>query len=147
MRNDLDTVASPKEVIGIGLQELEGTIAARGGNRKKGYELFRKAADREAAMLYTEPPSYPRPVAEGWANVALATGDFATAEKAYREALGREPGSGRAFFGLAASLDGLGRTSEAQATRNRAAKAWSHADANLPQMEKLRTSTAAPAQQ
>src|SRR5438093_5753655 len=114
MRNDLDTVASPKEVIGIGLQELEGTIAARGGDRKKGYELFRKAADREAAMLYTEPPSYPRPVAEGFANVALAIGDYATAEAEYRETLTREPGSGRAYFGLAAALEGLGKAAEAQ---------------------------------
>src|SRR5262249_58899460 len=114
--------------------------------KKKASELYRKAADREAAMLYTEPPSYPRPVAEGWANVALATGDFATAEKAYREALGREPGSGRAYFGLAASLDGLGKTADAQQARTKAAKAWIHADQNLPQMEKLKTSTAAPAQ-
>ena len=97
-------------------------------------------------MLYTEPPSYPRPVAEGWANVALAVGDFATAEKAYRETLKREPGSGRAYFGLAASLEGLGRSTDAQDARSRAAKAWAHADANLPQVQKLRTATAAPQQ-
>jgi tetratricopeptide (TPR) repeat protein len=146
MQKDLAAVTSSKEPIAIGVQELEATIAARGGDRKKGYELYRKAADREAAMLYTEPPSYPRPVVEGWANVALAVGDAATAEKTYREALKREPGSGRAYFGLAASLEGLGRSAEAQDARSRAAKAWAHADANLPQVQKLRTSTAAPAQ-
>jgi tetratricopeptide (TPR) repeat protein len=142
MHKDLEGVTSSKEPIGIGAQELEATIAARGGDRKKGYELFRKAADREAAMLYTEPPSYPRPVAEGWANVALALGDFATAEKAYRETLGREPGSGRAYFGLAASLDGLGKTADAREARGHAAKAWANADADLPQVQRLRTSTA-----
>src|SRR5207249_6325333 len=105
MHKDLEAVTSAKEPIGIGVQEFEAAIAARGGDRKKGYELFRKAADRETAMLYTEPPSYPRPVAEGLGNVALALGDFATAEHAYRETLAREPGSGRAFFGLAAALD------------------------------------------
>ena len=146
MHKDLSGVTSAKEPIAIAAQELEATIAARGGDRKKGYELYRKAADREAAMLYTEPPAYPRPVVEGWGNVALALGDHATAEKAYREALAREPGSGRAYFGLAASLDGLGRTIEAQEARTHAAKAWAQADANLPQMRKLRTSTAAPAQ-
>src|SRR5262249_6556548 len=117
MQKDLAGVTSAKEPIAIAAQELEATIAARGGDRKKAYELYRKAADREAAMLYTEPPSYPRPVVEGWANVALATGDFATAEKAFHEALAREPGSGRAYFGLAASLDGLGRTTDAQDAR------------------------------
>ena len=69
------------------------------------------------------------------------------AEAAYREALEREPGSGRAFFGLAASLDGQGKSTEARTARERAAKAWANADANLPQMQKLRTSTAAVAQQ
>ena len=147
MQKDLSAVTSAREPIAIAAQELEATIAARAGDRKKAYELYRKAADREAAMLYTEPPAYPRPVVEGWGNVALATGDFTTAEKAYREALAREPGSGRAYFGLAASLDGLGRTTDAQDARAKAAKAWAHADPNLPQMEKLRTSTAAPAQQ
>ncbi len=147
LHKDLDAVTAAKEPIGIAAQELEATIAARGGDRKKAYELYRKAADREANIMYTEPPSYPRPVVEAWANVALALGDYATAEKAYREALGREPGSGRAFFGLAASLDGLGKTTEASEARSRAAKAWANADANLPQVQKLRTSTAAVAQQ
>ena len=146
MHKDLDAVTSAKEPIGIAAQELEATIAAREGDRKKAYELYRKAADREANILYTEPPAYPRPVVEGWANVALALGDFATAEKAYREALGREPGSGRAFFGLAASLEGQGKKTEAQTARERAAKAWANADASLPQVQKLRTSTAAVAQ-
>jgi tetratricopeptide (TPR) repeat protein len=146
MRRDLDAVTSAKEPIGIAAQELEAAIAARAGDQKKAYELYRKAADREANMLYTEPPAYPRPVVEGWANVALALGDYAIAEKAYREALEREPGSGRAFFGLAASLEGQGKNAEAQEAKGRAAKAWANADANLPQVQKLRTSTAAVAQ-
>jgi len=147
MQKDLDAVTSAKEPIGIALQELEATIAARAGDKKKAYELYRKAADREAAMLYTEPPAYPRPVVEALGNVALSLHDYATAEKAYREALAREPGSGRAYFGLAAALDGEGNSTEATAARTRAAKAWANADANLPQVQKLRTSTAAVAQQ
>ena len=147
MHTDLDAVTSSKEPIGIAAQELEATIAARAGDRKKANELYGKAAEREAHIMYTEPPSYPRPVVEGWANVALALGDYATAEKGYREALVREPGSGRAFFGLAASLDGQGKHAEAQEAKSRAAKAWANADANLPQVRKLRTSTAAVAGQ
>lgn len=147
MQKNLDAVTSAKEPISVAALELEATIAARAGDRKKAYELYRKAAAREANILYTEPPAYPRPVVEGWANVALALGDYATAEKEYREALAREPGSGRAFFGLSASLEGLGKTTEAREARSRAAKAWANADANLPQVQKLRTSTAAVAQQ
>jgi tetratricopeptide (TPR) repeat protein len=146
MQKDLDAVTSAKEPIGIALQELEATIAARGGDKKKAYELYRKAADREAAMLYTEPPAYPRPVVEGLGNVAMALGDYAAAEKAYRETLAREPGSGRAYFGLAAALDGLGKSTDARDARNRAAKAWANADASLPQVQALKHSTAAPQQ-
>jgi tetratricopeptide (TPR) repeat protein len=143
LQKDLDAVTSAKEPIGIALQELEATIAARAGDRKKAYELYRKAAAREAAMLYTEPPAYPRPVVEGLGNVALALRDYATAETAYRETLEREPGSGRAYFGLAAALDGLGRATDAREARGRAAKAWANADSSLPQVQVLRTSTAA----
>jgi tetratricopeptide (TPR) repeat protein len=142
VQKDLEAVTSAKEPISIAAQELEATIAARGGDTKKGYELYRKAADREAALLYTEPPAYPRPVVEGWANVAFAAGDYAAAEREYRETLAREPGSGRAYFGLAASLDGLGRPAEARDARSLAAKAWANADADLPQVQKLRMSTA-----
>jgi tetratricopeptide (TPR) repeat protein len=146
LQKDLDAVTSAKEPIGIALQELEATIAARAGDRKKAYELYRKAAEREAAMMYTEPPAYPRPVVEGLGNIALALGDYAAAEKAFRETLEREPGSGRAYFGLAASLEGLGKTADAREARGRAAKAWANADAGLPQVQALKSSTAAPQQ-
>jgi tetratricopeptide (TPR) repeat protein len=146
MRKDVDAVTSSKEPFGIALQELEATIAARAGDRKKAYELYKKAAGREAAMLYTEPPAYPRPVVEGLGNVAMVIGDYAAAEKAYREALEREPGSGRAYFGIAAALDRQGKTADASAFRARGAKAWANADANLPQLQGVKTATAAPQQ-
>jgi tetratricopeptide (TPR) repeat protein len=124
----------------VGALELEATIAARAGDRAKGYELFRKAADTEAALIYTEPPSYPRPVVEGWGNVALAFGDYDRAERAFREALAREPGSGRAFFGAAQALDGLGRAADAREMRQRAERAWNKAD---PDLRRVTSSAAA----
>jgi len=142
LQTEIAAATATKEPLAIAGLELEANIAARSGNSKKAYELYRKAADREAAILYTEPPSYPRPVVEGWANTALVLGDFATAEREYRESLTREPGSGRAFFGLAAALEGLGRTADAREARERAGKAWAKADADLPQMQALRATTA-----
>jgi tetratricopeptide (TPR) repeat protein len=142
MDKDSDAVTATREPIRIAVLELEATVAARGGDRHKGYDLFRKAAAREAKMIYTEPPSYPRPVVEGFANVALALGDHLTAEHEYREALAREPGSGRALFGLAAALDGLGRSADARDAREKAVKAWAAADPDLPQVQAARASTA-----
>jgi tetratricopeptide (TPR) repeat protein len=142
VERDLEAGTATREPITIAAMELQASIAARGGDRKKAYELFRKAADRETAMMYTEPPSYPRPVVEGLATVALALGDFATAEREYRNALVREPGSGRAYFGLTAALDGLGQATDAREARARAAKAWANADPDLPQIQSLRLSSA-----
>jgi tetratricopeptide (TPR) repeat protein len=144
----LKAVSATSEPLQIAAMELEATLAARGGDRAAGYALFRKAADKEAALIYTEPPSYPRPVVEGWANVALALGDAATAETAYAEAFAREPGSGRASFGRAAALDLLGKPDDARRARELAAKAWQRADRDLPQMKQLApAATAASIQQ
>jgi hypothetical protein len=120
--------------LGIAEIELEATIAAYSSDRKKAYELFRKAADTEAALIYTEPPSYPRPVVEGMANTALALGDATIAEAGYREALAREPGSGRAYFGLSAALKAQGRTIDSRLARERGVMAWDKADTDLPQL-------------
>jgi tetratricopeptide (TPR) repeat protein len=140
MRGYLKSITASKRALAVADLELEGTILARAGDRKKGYGLFRKAADMEAALIYTEPPAYPRPVVEGLAETALALSDFGTAEKAFRQALEREPGSGRAFFGLAASLRGQNNSSGAAAMTARALQAWNKADADLPQ---VRAATAA----
>jgi tetratricopeptide (TPR) repeat protein len=129
------------EPLKIAALELEATIAARNGKRKQANQLFARAAEREARLIYTEPPSYPRPVVEGWANTALATRDFATAERQYRETLAREPGSGRAFFGLAAALQRQGKAAESRDARERGEKAWAKADPDLPQLQTARVNT------
>jgi tetratricopeptide (TPR) repeat protein len=134
LQEHVKKATASKRPLAIAEMELDATIAARDGETRKAWELFRKAADWEAALLYTEPPSYPRPVVEGLAATAMAIGDFATAEKAYREALEREPGSGRAYFGMAAALKAQNKTADAQAMTTKAMKAWDKADADLPQL-------------
>jgi tetratricopeptide (TPR) repeat protein len=143
LREHLKAVTASKRPLEIAETELAATIAARTGDRKKGYELFRKAADMEAALIYTEPPSYPRPVVEGFGSTALALGDFAVAEKAYREALSREPGSGRAFLAIAAALRAQNKSADAQQMQTRGLKAWAKADADLPQLRRAASTSGA----
>jgi hypothetical protein len=59
------------------------------------------------------------------------------AEQAYREALSREPGSGRAYFGAAAASRGLDKTADAEALAAKGLQAWDKADADLPQIRAL----------
>jgi len=145
MQDQVKAATASKRPLEIAELELAGTITARAGDTRKGWETFRKAADMEAALLYTEPPSYPRPVVEGWANTALAVGDYKTAEAAYREALTREPGHGRDYFGLAAALKAQKKNAEAEQMTAKAMRAWDKADQDLPQMR--RTSNTAGVQQ
>ena len=142
MREELKNVSATVRPLTVAELELDATLEARGGNRKKGYDLFRKAADMEAALIYTEPPSYPRPAVEGWATTAMALGDHEVAERAYREALTREPGSGRAYFGLATTLRALKKTADADAMDAKGRQAWDKADPDLPQLHRTAGSSA-----
>jgi hypothetical protein len=142
MREQLKKVTATVRSLTVAELELDATIEARSGNRKKGFEMFHTAADMEAALIYTEPPSYPRPVVEGWATTATALGDYGVAEQAYRTALTREPGSGRAYFGIAAALRAQNRLAEAQAMEAKGRQAWDKADADLPQLRPATSSAA-----
>lgn len=112
------------EPLRIAALELEATIEARAGKRTASKRRFDEAVLREASMLYTEPPAYPRPVAEGWGHVALDTGDYKTADKAYLQALTIEPGSGRAYLGRARALGALGQAAKSEEMLQRARKVW-----------------------
>lgn len=138
----LKTVAASRRPLDIAHRELAAAIASFKGEHKRANQLYRQAADDEAAILYTEPPTYPRPVVEGWGHAALAAGDFKSAEAAYRESLVREPGSGRALFGLASALRAQSRVAEAEQILTQARKAWDRADAALPQMKDARATAA-----
>ena len=136
MKGHVKASTGTRRSLAIAELELQATIAARSGDKAQGYALFRQAADMEAALLYTEPPSYPRPVVEGLGNTAAALGDHEVAEKAFREALVREPGSGRAYFALAAVLRAMNRPDEAKRMAEAASHAWDKADEDLPQLRK-----------
>ena len=137
LKTHVQAATAVKRPLAIAELELEATITARAGDKTKGFEMFWKAAEMEAALLYTEPPSYPRPVVEGLGNTAVAVGDLAVAEKAYRGALEREPGSGRAYFALATVLTRTNRADEANKMAAAAARAWDKADRDLPQLRTL----------
>lgn len=134
MKTHVAEAAATKRPLAIAGMELDAAISARAGDRMRGYAMYRTAAGMESALLYTEPPSYPRPVAEGFGATAAALGDHRIAEEAYRDALVREPGSGRAYFGLASALQAQHRAAEAQEMASAARKAWDKADPDLPQL-------------
>lgn len=150
LRRAVSDATATTQPLQIAVTELEATLAARaGGDRQAAYTLFRQAADREARLTYTEPPAYPRPVAEGWAVVAMSLGDHTVADEAWREALLREPASGRAYFGRAAALEAAGQRDDAREALTQGERAWVRADRDLPQWRQVKSggSAVSPAAQ
>jgi tetratricopeptide (TPR) repeat protein len=85
--------------------ELDAHIAAATGRNKRALNVFKKASDKERAMVYSEPPYYPRPVAIPMGNLALKLKMREKAEEAFRIALEQYPANVRAESGLRAASE------------------------------------------
>src|SRR5260370_17978859 len=88
----------------VARQELGGQIAFASKKIDKSLQTLQAAVRAERALRYTEPPSYPRPVAEALGRMALENGKLPIAEDAFRQALEQYPESRRAVTGLAETL-------------------------------------------
>jgi tetratricopeptide (TPR) repeat protein len=121
----------PKTVLQIADHALQGEIAARRGEHDAAIGHFRAAAELEDGLAYTEPPYWHWPVRHALGATLLEAGRAGEAEAAYREDLERFPENGWSLFGLAAALEGQGKTEEAEAVRERLRVVWSGSDVTL----------------
>lgn len=110
---------------------LAAEVAHSRGDRKRAIEMLRTAAATEATVNYAEPPDWDLPIREWLGRALLRDGQYAEAEKTYREELKRNPRSGRALFGLAEALDKQGKSSSAELVRREFAQTWANADTKL----------------
>jgi tetratricopeptide (TPR) repeat protein len=104
----------PPQQLQVAQSELEAYIEATTGNMNRGLIGLDRSAVAESRLPYADPTVYPRPVLELLGKTALKSGDFRTAESAYRRALESEPGNGRALWGLAKVSEGLGKREESE---------------------------------
>ncbi len=84
----------------VARQELDGHIAFAAGKIDQSFRTLQAAVRAERALMYTEPPSYPRPVAEALGRKALEKGKSEIAEDAFRQELEQYPEAQRALSGL-----------------------------------------------
>jgi len=84
----------------VAREELDGHLAVAAGHTKDALKKLAHASRQEREMTYSEPPRYPRPVAEAMGQIALRAGMLEQAEAAFREALDQYPASARAQAGL-----------------------------------------------
>ena len=81
----------PPELL-VARQELAAHLELAGGNPARALKLFETASKAERRLTYTEPPYYPRPVAEVTGRVAGKLNKPKQAARAFRIALEQYPG-------------------------------------------------------
>jgi|SRR5271157_1580766 len=95
-------IPPPKETLGIGdalggrnlqvaRQELAGHIDIAAEQVARGLKQLEAASKAERRLTYTEPPYYPRPVAEAMGHAALRNRQPSFADRAFRIALQQCP--------------------------------------------------------
>ena len=93
----------------VARQELAGHLAVADGRGGRALKLFEIASKSERRLTYTEPPYYPRPVAEVLGRAALKMNRPTVAERAFRTALQQYPADSHAIKGLHSALEQTGR--------------------------------------
>lgn len=121
--------------LGVAPIELKARLAAYENKADDAIKLLRDALEEELKLGYSEPSLYPQPMEEVAGKVCLELKRWKEAEEFFRAALERDPGSGRAYFGLMQAQQNSGKQTEARETYTKFIKAWKQADEDLPEMK------------
>ena len=83
----------------VARQEMAGHIDVAANQVGRGLRALEAASKAERKLTYTEPPYYPRPVAEALGHAALRHGQTVLADKAFKTALEQYPNDSHAKIG------------------------------------------------
>lgn len=125
---DLNATAA---ILGVAVKVAEGELAAARGDLEGAIAALEEGVDREAELVYDEPPPWHLPVRHVLGAVLLEADRPEEAEAVYRRALKRFPENGWALHGLTEALERQGRDGEAAEVRRRLEEAWRTADVEL----------------
>jgi tetratricopeptide (TPR) repeat protein len=118
--------------------ELRAGILAATDKLEDAKRLYATAQAEEKRLGYREPPMNIRPAGEVEAATLLRAGDYAGAEAAYGRALSERPNSGFGLYGLARVKELEGDAAAARSAYAAFLKAWTNADATLPEVAHAR---------
>jgi tetratricopeptide (TPR) repeat protein len=142
---ELDSLRNKKEVdelviwginsagllLKVAYEVLAGEIAARNKDYGLAIQHLKKGVELEGTLRYDEPPTWFYPVRQNLGAVLIEAGEFAQAEKVYREDLEEIPENGWALYGLYQALSFQNKFKEAEEVKKRFEEAWKHADIEL----------------
>ena len=92
---------SPKAIANVAAAILDGRIAEAKGDRATAVRAYQRAVEAQDALDYDEPPDWFYPARETLGAALIRDGQYAEAEKVFREDLKRNPHNPRSLFGLA----------------------------------------------
>jgi tetratricopeptide (TPR) repeat protein len=87
--------AEPAE-LQVAREELKGHLEAADGHLDQALKTLEAASTAERKLVYSEPPQYPRPVAEALGSLAMRYHKPAVADKAFAIALDQYPNDAHA---------------------------------------------------
>jgi hypothetical protein len=87
--------ANPEE-LEVARLEMQAQLEVADGQTDRALKQFAQASKAERRLTYTEPPYYPRPVAEPWGRAALRANKQAEADRAFAIALVQYPNDAHA---------------------------------------------------
>ena len=118
-------------MIAVAIASVDGEIARKSGDLPGAIAHFRKAADAQHALPYTEPAYWHRPVSHLLGAALLEARQYAEAEVVYRTSLKIYRDDGWALMGLSKALEAQGKRDEAAQVSARFTEAWRRADTKI----------------
>ena len=110
---------------------LTAKIAEAEDDRSKAIEYLKKAVNKEDLVNYDEPPDWYPSVRLSLGSELFLNGEYAEAEKVFRDELKKYPHNGRGLFGLMESLKAQGKNEEAKIVSDEFNAVWKNADVLL----------------
>jgi tetratricopeptide (TPR) repeat protein len=115
-------------VLSIGIAEAKGVLAAAQKDYAQAIQDLTKAVAIQDSLTYIEPPAWYQSPRLILGEVFQSAGQYAEAERMYREDLQEFPKNGWALFGLYKSLKSQERLAEADKVLGEYKIAWQYAD-------------------
>ena len=123
--SQLDDANIPaQDVLKLAQSVVEARIAQAKGDSKTAIDRFRRAAEVQDALRYTEPPFWYYPVRQSLAAALLQAGRLDEALDQFQRALKRAPNNGWTYYGLAQLYKKRGNTQAARGAEAQLAKTW-----------------------
>ena len=122
---------SVHDVLPIARAMMQGELLFREGRREEAFAILREGIAYEDSLVYDEPPAWMLPVRHALGALLMSDGQYAEAEKLYREDLKHNRENGWALTGLRNALLEQGQLEEAKSIEPRLAVAFSQCDVDV----------------